>query len=80
MSWGGDCYNYGLLALGQIDIVFEYGNKIWDWAALVPIINGAGGSITDWKGNPLTLQNKNKSVLALGDPNLKQDVISILNS
>lgn len=79
MSWGGDCYAYGLLALGQIDLIIEYGNKIWDWAALVPIIKGAGGSITDWNGNSLSLQNNNKSVLALGDPGLKQDVIKILN-
>lgn len=79
ISWGGDCYAYGLMALGQIDLIIEYGNKIWDWAALVPIIEGAGGSITDWQGNPLNLHSK-ETVLALGDPKLKQQVVNLLNN
>lgn len=79
MSWGGDCYAYGLLALGQIDLIIECGNKIWDWAALVPIIEGAGGCITDWQGNALTIDS-NETVLALGDPRLKQRVIDLLNN
>ncbi|MDI2090267.1 inositol monophosphatase family protein [Commensalibacter oyaizuii] len=78
MTWGGDCYAYGLLALGQIDLIIEHGNQIWDWAALVPIIEGAGGSITDWQGNPLNLSS-NETVLALGDISLKQQVIELLN-
>ena len=49
MSWGGDCYAYGLLALGQVDVVAEATLKLWDWAALVPVIEGAGGRITDWR-------------------------------
>ena len=36
--WGGDCYAYGLLALGQIDIIAECTMHLWDWAALVPVI------------------------------------------
>lgn len=79
VSWGGDCYAYGLLALGQVDLIIEYGNKIWDWAALVPIIEGAGGSLTDWQGNPLNLKSK-ETVLALGDPTLKHQVVDLLNN
>lgn len=79
ISWGGDCYAYGLLALGQIDLIIEYGNKIWDWAALVPIIEGAGGLMLDWHGRPLTLQNKNESVIAFGDPMLKESILALLN-
>ncbi len=41
--WGGDCYAYGLLALGQIDVIVECDLKPWDWAALLPVIHGAGG-------------------------------------
>ncbi|OUI79395.1 histidinol phosphate phosphatase [Commensalibacter intestini] len=78
VSWGGDCYAYGLLALGQLDLIMECGNKIWDWAALVPIIEGAGGCITDWQGNDLNLHSK-ETVLALGDPKLKQYVVDLLN-
>ncbi len=68
-SYGGDCYAYGLLALGQIDIIAEATMQYWDWAALVPIIQGAGGSITDWNGAPLH-PNGDGRVLALGDASL----------
>ena len=54
-SWGGDCYSYGLLALGQLDLVAEAAMKPWDWAALVPVVEGAGGVVTDWEGRPLNL-------------------------
>jgi CoA:oxalate CoA-transferase len=64
--WGGDCYNYGLLASGHIDVVIESGLKLHDFAALVPIINGAGGLICDWQGAPLGLHSSGQ-VLALGD-------------
>jgi myo-inositol-1(or 4)-monophosphatase len=53
--WGGDAYAYGLLALGQIDIVAECGLKPWDWAALAPVIEAAGGTVTDWHGQKLRL-------------------------
>ncbi|MGS0647810.1 inositol monophosphatase family protein [Komagataeibacter melomenusus] len=68
-SWGGDCYAYGLLALGQIDIIAECTMKIWDWAALVPVVEGAGGSMTDWAGQPLRADGDG-TVLALGDAGL----------
>lgn len=66
MLFGGDCHNYGLLAAGQLDLVMEEGLKPYDWAALVPVIQGAGGLITDWQGKPLTL-NAEGRVLAAGD-------------
>jgi myo-inositol-1(or 4)-monophosphatase len=68
-SFGGDCYAYGLVALGQIDVIAEATMQIWDWAALVPVIEGAGGSVTDWDGNPLRPDGDGR-VLALGDPAL----------
>ena len=68
-SWGGDCYAYGLLALGQIDIVAERDLKVWDWAALVPVVEGAGGRLTDWQGRALTMQSEGDA-LAVGDPRL----------
>ena len=66
-TWGGDCYAYGLLALGFVDVIAEAGLQPWDWAALVPIIEGAGGSVTDWHGRALT---DGGQVLALGDKTL----------
>ncbi len=76
-SFGGDCYAYGLLALGQIDVIAEAGMQLWDWAALVPVIEGAGGSITDWNGAPLRPGSDGR-VLALGDPNLLANTIAAL--
>jgi inositol-phosphate phosphatase / L-galactose 1-phosphate phosphatase / histidinol-phosphatase len=67
MLFGGDCHNYGLIAAGHLDLVMEENLKPYDWAALVPIIQGAGGVITDWKGKPLTLLSEGQ-VLAAGDP------------
>ncbi|PZR32851.1 histidinol-phosphatase [Caulobacter segnis] len=78
VSWGGDCYAYGLLALGHIDIIAEGGLKPWDWAALAPVIEGAGGRITDWAGQPLRLDGDGR-VLAVGDAALLPAAISLLN-
>jgi inositol-phosphate phosphatase / L-galactose 1-phosphate phosphatase / histidinol-phosphatase len=64
--WGGDCYNYGLVALGQIDLVIESGLKIHDFAALVPVVEGAGGAMCDWRGERLTAESDGR-VIAAGD-------------
>ncbi len=69
VSWGGDCYAYGLLALGQIDIVAECDLKIWDWAALLPVIEGAGGCLRSWSGKALDASSDGR-VVAVGDPAL----------
>jgi len=66
VTWGGDCYAYGLLALGHIDVIAERGLKIWDWAALFPIVEGAGGRMTDWQGQPLR-EDGPGDALAVGD-------------
>ena len=77
-SFGGDCYAYGLLALGQIDVIAEAGMNIWDWAALVPVIEGAGGRLTDWQGRDLT-ETSDGHTLAVGDPGLLPEAIAALN-
>jgi histidinol phosphatase-like enzyme (inositol monophosphatase family) len=76
-SWGGDCYGFGLLALGQIDVIVESGLKPWDWAALVPVITGSGGSVTDWAGRAMRLDGPGE-ILALGDPALLPQAIRLL--
>ena len=75
--YGGDCYNYGLLASGHLDIVCESGMKLHDYAALVPIVEGAGGTMSDWQGHPLDA-NSDGTVLALGDPARLEDVLEVL--
>jgi myo-inositol-1(or 4)-monophosphatase len=75
--WGGDCYAYGLLALGQIDVIVECDLKPWDWAALLPVIQGAGGLLTDWQGNPPRSDGDGR-VIAVGDPALLPQVVKAL--
>jgi inositol-phosphate phosphatase / L-galactose 1-phosphate phosphatase / histidinol-phosphatase len=72
--WGGDCYNYGLLASGHLDLVVEAGLKLHDLAALAPIVEGAGGMMCDWDGEPLH-EGSAGHVIALGDPARLEDVL-----
>jgi histidinol phosphatase-like enzyme (inositol monophosphatase family) len=76
--WGGDAYAYGLLALGQIDIVAECGLKPWDWAALAPVIEAAGGVVTDWAGEKLRL-GSDGSVLAAANAALHSAALKALS-
>jgi histidinol phosphatase-like enzyme (inositol monophosphatase family) len=75
--YGGDCYNYGLVASGHIDIVIEAGLKLHDYAALVPVVEGAGGMMSDWQGNPLDA-GSDGTVIALGDPARLEDVLEAI--
>ncbi|MDI1297376.1 MAG: histidinol phosphate phosphatase, partial [bacterium] len=75
--YGGDCYNYGLLASGFLDIVIESGLQSYDFAALVPVVEGAGGLMCDWHGEPLTADSDGH-VLALGDPARLEDVLEAM--
>jgi inositol-phosphate phosphatase/L-galactose 1-phosphate phosphatase/histidinol-phosphatase len=75
--WGGDCYAYGLLASGHVDLVVEASLKLYDFAALVPVVKGAGGLITDWRGKELDMQSDG-SVLAAGDPAVHRTAMGIL--
>jgi histidinol phosphatase-like enzyme (inositol monophosphatase family) len=77
MLFGGDCYNYALLASGHIDIVVEAGLKLHDFAALVPVIIGTGGMMSDWSGEPLH-GGSDGHVIAVGDPARLDDVLEAL--
>lgn len=77
LAWGGDCYMYGLLAAGFMDLCIEASLSPYDFAALVPVVEGAGGHISDWDGNKLTLHSEGR-VIALGDPDLWDDVKGLL--
>jgi inositol-phosphate phosphatase / L-galactose 1-phosphate phosphatase / histidinol-phosphatase len=76
--YGGDCYSYGLLARGTVDIILESALKPYDFLAMRPIIEGAGGVITDWNGERLTI-NSDGRVLATGSPELHSQVLSLIN-
>jgi histidinol phosphatase-like enzyme (inositol monophosphatase family) len=77
LLYGGDCYNYGLLASGHLDIVVEAGLKLHDFAALAPVVIGAGGAMTDWEGRPLSAASDGR-VIAVGDERLLDAVRGFL--
>ncbi|MEQ8226964.1 MAG: histidinol-phosphatase [Rhodospirillales bacterium] len=64
--YGGDCYSYGQLARGRADLVCDSSMEPYDYVALVPIVEGAGGRMTDWAGKPLGLDGDG-TVIAAGD-------------
>lgn len=76
--YGGDCYNYGLVAAGSLDVVVESGLKLHDFAALVPIVEGAGGRMADWEGRPLNRDSDGR-IVAVGDPGRLDEVLRTLH-
>jgi len=77
--WGGDCYSYGLLASGGLDAVVETQLGTYDYCALPPIVNGAGGWMGDWNGKPLNIHSDGRAI-AVGDVALKDQLLDVLNS
>lgn len=77
--YGWDCYAYAQLASGFIDLVVESGLKPFDYLAIVPVVEGAGGLMTDWAGAALGLASDGR-VIAAGDARLHAEVLKTLNS
>jgi inositol-phosphate phosphatase/L-galactose 1-phosphate phosphatase/histidinol-phosphatase len=77
MRYGTDCYGCGMMVLGFADFWIEAPLKLYDFAALVPIVQGAGGLMTDWQGKPLGPDSDGR-VLASGDAALHREVIDLL--
>ena len=75
--YGGDCYNYALMASGHVDLVVEMGLKTVDFAALVNPIVEAGGVACDWAGRPLTLESDG-TIIAASNPSLAAEVRTVL--
>jgi fructose-1,6-bisphosphatase/inositol monophosphatase family enzyme len=75
--FGGECYAYGLLASGFVDLVVEADMGVYDFMAAVPIVTGAGGMMTDWAGKPLGLASEGR-VLAAGDPHIHAAALRLL--
>ncbi|HVJ00715.1 MAG TPA: histidinol-phosphatase [Sphingomonas sp.] len=74
---GGDCYNYACVASGWLDVVVEAGLKLHDFAALVPVVEGAGGRMCDWQGDPLHA-GSNGEVIAAGDPARVEEILEAM--
>ncbi|MEO9340879.1 histidinol-phosphatase [Mesorhizobium sp. SB112] len=76
--FGGDCYNYGLLASGHVDLVIESKLEPYDFMAVVPVIEEAGGVVTDWNGQRLTLAS-GKRVIAASNAALHEEALRLLS-
>ena len=77
MRYGTDCYLYAMLALGLADLVIESSLKPYDVQALIPVVEGAGGVITDWDGGNPAMGG---DVLATGDPRLHELALAELRN
>lgn len=75
--YGADCYAYGVLAMGFVDLACEASMHLHDYAALVPVVEGAGGRVTDWAGNGLGMEADGR-IIAAGDPALHAAAIRAL--
>jgi myo-inositol-1(or 4)-monophosphatase len=74
--FGGDCYNYCLLAMGHIDLVVEAGLKPFDIVPLIPIIERAGGIVTNWEGGDARAGGR---ILAAGDKRVHDAAMQVLS-
>ena len=73
--YGADCYAYCMLAAGHVDLVIESGLKPYDIVALVPIVEGAGGTVTSWDGGSPAQGGR---IVACGDKGLHEEVLRML--
>lgn len=72
---GCDAYAYAMLAAGRMDLVAESQLKVWDWSALVPVIEAAGGEVTNWRGEA---PDGTGQILAVGDVRIREQALVTL--
>ena len=77
-GFGTDCYGYGLVASGFVDLVVEQGLDTYDYCALGPVVVNAGGLFTDWFGKPKVIDDT-KTILAAGDPRVHAEALALIN-
>lgn len=78
--YGASCYAYASLASGRLDLsVDSGGHREVDYCALVPVVEGAGGAMSDWEGRPLSI-NSGTSLIAAGDPQLHTEALRLLQA
>jgi len=77
VRFGADCYASGLLAAGFVDLVLEASLKPYDFCAIVPVVEGAGGAATDWRGGGLDLASDGR-ILVAGDRRTHDAALALL--
>jgi len=77
VRFGADCYAYGLLAAGFVDLVLEASLMPYDFCAMVPVVEGAGGAATDWRGGSLSLASDGR-ILVAGDRRAHDAALALL--
>lgn len=76
--YGGDCYQYAMVAAGHLDLVVETVSNAFDIVPLIPILEGAGCVVTDWQGNlPMALGGGD--IVAAATPALHEQALRVLN-
>lgn len=73
---GLDAYGYAMVAMGKLDLALDTGLKVWDVEGVIPVIEGAGGIVTDWFGRPATTSS-GKFAFA-GDPECLEEALVTL--
>ncbi len=75
--YGCDAYAYAMVAMGTLDLVVETGLKAWDTEAAVPVIAGAGGHFTDWRGGPVSREGR--QIIIAGDQAVLDETVARLS-
>lgn len=75
--YGGDCYLYGMLASGSCQLVVEVQLKPHDFMAVVPVVEGAGGRMSDWRGAPLSITSNGRVVAAANETLWKEAIAEL---
>lgn len=75
--YGGDCYLYGMLASGSCELVVEVQLKPHDFMAVVPVVEGAGGRMSDWRGAPLSITSNGRVVAAANETLWKEAIAEL---
>lgn len=74
--FGGDCYSYAMLASGHIDAVVEAGLQPYDYLPIVPVVEAAGGVVTDWQGKGVGVRSGGR-IIAAATPELHDEILAI---
>ncbi|WP_404822764.1 histidinol-phosphatase [Burkholderia anthina] len=74
--FGGDCYGYAMIAAGHVDAVIEAGLQPYDYLAIVPVVEAAGGRVTDWRGEDVGIGSDGR-IIAAATPELHAEILAI---